>query len=211
MIPVKVCGLSTPEAVATAAEGGAAFIGFVFYPPSPRAVDPALAARLAADLLPRVRTVALFVDPSDEELHEVLKAFSPDMIQLHGGESPERVRAIRALTGLPIVKAVRVAEAADVEVARDFEGVADWILFDAKPPGAALPGGTGRRFDWNLLKDWRGGRPWMLSGGIDSGNVTEALATLRPDALDLSSGVEDSPGRKSPALIRDFLDKVRGL
>lgn len=204
MIPVKICGLSTPESVAVAIDGGAGFIGFVFYPASPRAVTPERAAALAASVPAQVRTVALTVDPTDAALQEIFDAFSPDMIQLHGDEDPDRVRWIRHHAGRPVIKAIRVAQAQDVARAAAFESCADWILFDAKPPGAALPGGTGQRFDWDLLRGYGGALPWMLSGGLDAGNVGAALAALRPHAIDLSSGVEDMPGHKNINKIKEF-------
>lgn len=209
MIPVKICGLSTPETVAAAVESGAAFIGFVFYPSSPRAVTPDRAARLAAAVPPQVKTVALTVDPTDAELQEIFDAFSPDMIQLHGNEDPDRVCWIRHHASRPVIKAIRVADAQDVASAAQFEDCADWILFDARPPGASLPGGTGQTFDWDLLRCHAGKKPWMLSGGLHAGNVGAALERLRPDAIDLSSGVEDSPGAKSIAKIRALFETLR--
>lgn len=209
MIPVKICGLSTPETVAAAVESGAAFIGFVFYPSSPRAVTPDRAAQLVATVPPQIKTVALTVDPTDAELQEIFDAFSPDMIQLHGNEDPDRVRWIRHHAGRPVIKAIRVADAQDVVRAAQFEDCADWILFDARPPGANLPGGTGKTFDWDLLRGHAGKKPWMLSGGLHAGNVGAALDRLRPDAIDLSSGVEDSPGIKSIAKIRALFETLR--
>lgn len=210
MIPVKICGLSTPETLAAAVECGAAFVGFVFYPASPRAVTPERAAQLAAAILPQgARTVALTVDPTDADLQEIFDTFSPDMIQLHGDEDPERVRWIRHHAGRPVIKAIRVSGEEDIARAAAFEDCADWILFDARPPDAALPGGTGKVFDWALLRDYAGKRPWMLSGGLHAGNVGAALDLLRPDAIDLSSGVEESPGVKSIEKIRALFETLR--
>lgn len=210
MIPVKICGLSTPETLAAAVECGAAFVGFVFYPASPRAVTPERAAQLAAAIPSQgVRTVALTVDPTDADLQEIFDAFSPDMIQLHGEEDPERVRWIRHHAGRPVIKAIRVSGEEEIARAAAFEDCADWILFDARPPDAALPGGTGKVFDWALLRDYAGKRPWMLSGGLYAGNVGAALDLLRPDAIDLSSGVEESPGVKSIEKIRALFETLR--
>lgn len=210
MIPVKICGLSTPETVAAAVIGGAQFVGFVLYPPSPRAVSPEAAGRLAAALPAGVRSVGLFVDPTDGALQSALGPFHPDLIQLHGREDPARVAQIRRSIGRPVIKAIAVAAADDILNARPYEDVADWILFDAKPAAGSLPGGGGRPFDWSLLQTYRGVKPWMLSGGLTADNVGEALSRLKPDALDLSSGVETAPGQKDPRLIRDFLKIVAG-
>lgn len=210
MIPVKICGLRTPESVSAAVKCGAAFLGFVFYPPSPRFVTPEQALPLIADVPGHVRTVGLFVDPSDEELERTLTAVRLDMIQLHGQETPERLCALRALSGKPVIKALRVGVASDLEAARRFETAADWLLFDSRPADAALPGGTGQSFDWRILEGFVSPRPWMLSGGLNAGNIRDALSALRPDAVDLSSGVERAPGQKDPALIEEFFRSLPG-
>lgn len=210
MIPVKICGLRTPESVSAAVKCGAAFLGFVFYPPSPRFVTPEQAAPLIADVPGHVRTVGLFVDPSDEELERTLSAVRLDMIQLHGQETPERLCALRALSGKPVIKALRVASASDLEAARRFAAAADWLLFDSRAADAALPGGTGRSFDWRILEGFVSPGPWMLSGGLNAGNIRAALSALRPDAVDLSSGVERAPGQKDPALIEEFFRSLPG-
>lgn len=207
MIPVKICGITTPEVAWSAVCYGAAFMGFVFYPPSPRAVTPERAADIARSCAGQIQTVALFVDPTDEELQAVFNAFTPDMIQLHGSESVDRVRWIRMHGGRPVIKALGVSSAADVAEAKAYEDVADWLLFDAKPTGG-LPGGTGRSFDWEILRAYRSSRPWMLSGGLNVDTVGAALSVCRPDAIDLSSGVEDAPGHKSEALINQFFEEL---
>lgn len=206
-VEVKICGLSEPAGLAAAVDGGARWVGFVFYPRSPRAVAPDLAADLARQVPTGVRTVALFVDPDDATLGRVLATVPTALIQLHGNETPERVAAIRGRFGIPVMKAFRIGAAADLDAARAFDGVADRLLFDARPPSgpAALPGGNGVRFDWALLSGRRWSRPWMLSGGLDPENVAEAVRLTRAPAVDVSSGVEDRPGHKDPALIRAFL------
>jgi phosphoribosylanthranilate isomerase len=209
-VQVKICGLTTPDAVRAAAS--ADFAGFVFYPPSPRNVSADDAAALAA-LLPRaVRRVAVMVDPDDALLRATFVRFNPDLVQLHGSETRERVAAIRRSFGILAIKAVPVREAADLEAAHGYEDVADWLMFDAKPPLAgALPGGNAARFDWDLLagRTWR--RPWFLSGGLDAGNVAVAIAQTGAPAVDVSSGVEQRPGLKDPARIAAFLSAARSV
>lgn len=209
VVQVKICGLTSAAAVRAAAT--AQFAGFVFYPPSPRHRAPEEAYRLAALLPASVKRVAVMVDPDDSMLRETLAAFQPDFLQLHGRETPARVAAIKRGFGLAVIKAVPVAEAADLDAARAFEDVADWLLFDAKPrPGALLPGGNALSFDWGLLANRRWARPWLLSGGLNPGNVRDAIARTGAAAVDVSSGVENRPGDKNPALITDFITAVRG-
>lgn len=208
----KICGLMTPEAVRAAMEGGASHIGFVFFGKSPRNIRPELAARLAEPVRGRspLKIAALMVDPSDAEVAEIVEALAPDLIQLHGKESPERTAAIRALAGRPVIKAVGVRDASDVAAALGYEDAADHLMFDAKPPeGADRPGGHGARFDWGLLKDVSPSRPWFLAGGLDPWNVAEAIGASRAPIVDVSSGVERGPGVKDPHLIAAFLDAVR--
>lgn len=211
-VAVKICGLSAPEGIAAAAAGGARFVGFVFYPPSPRFVAPEAAARLARMVPEGIEKVGVFVDPSDAEIEAA--ASSIDMIQLHGEESPRRTAEIRARFRLPVMKAIKVADRADIERAEAHLDVADWFMFDAKAPpskGDALPGGNAAAFDWRLLGGARGpvkGRPWMLSGGLTSKNVAEAIRISGAEAVDVSSGVEERPGVKSPERIRAFLEAV---
>jgi len=204
----KICGISTPEAAEAAVRGGATFIGFVFFPPSPRAISPALAIELAREV--PIRKVGLFVDADDATIDAALPAL--DLLQLHGRETPERVAAIKARTGKPVIKAVPLAVPSDVEAAQAYQPVADWLLFDAKaPPGAALPGGNGVPFDWSLLVNTVWTRPWLLSGGLTPENVQAAVVATDAKAVDVSSGVESAPGRKDPARIAAFLDAVRRL
>jgi len=204
----KICGVSTPEAADAAVRGGAAFVGFVFFARSPRYVTPRRAAELAGAI--RLRKVGLFVDADDAAIDAALPAL--DLLQLHGRETPERVLAVKARTGRPVIKAVPLAVAADVLAARAFEPVADWLLFDAKPPpGAPLPGGNGVPFDWTLLAGTAWSKPWLLSGGLTPDNVEAAVRASGATAVDVSSGVESAAGRKDPARIAAFLDAVRRL
>ncbi len=210
----KICGLNEAKSVQAAVDAGAAFVGFNFYPPSPRAVTPEQAAALAELVPGHVTKVGLFVDADDDAIDTAIDAARLDMLQLHGGESPERVAALRARTGRQVMKAIKVAEAADLEGARAFYQSADWLIFDAKPPRdmkGALPGGNALAFDWLLLKDRDFPLPWMLAGGLDAANVADAVRLSGARAVDTSSGVEDSPGVKSPAKIRHFLRAVAAL
>jgi phosphoribosylanthranilate isomerase len=209
---VKICGLRTPETVSAAVEAGAGMIGFVFFPKSPRNILPAEAAALAEPVRGRTGIVALTVDASDDEIATIAAVLRPDLLQLHGVESPERAAAIRARFGLPIMKAIRIAEAADLAPVPAFRPHVDRFLFDAKPPPAlqgALPGGNGLAFDWRLVRDLDPGQPFMLSGGLDPENVRRAIAVTRTPAVDVSSGVETAPGRKDPDLIRAFLREAQ--
>lgn len=214
MVAAKICGLNAPAAVEAAVAGGAGFVGFVFYGPSPRALEVPAAAALAALVPPGVRKVGLFVDESDERIGAILGAVPLDMLQLHGGETPARVAALKARFALPAMKAVPVAEAADIDRAGDYVGAADWLLFDAKPPKdmqGALPGGNALSFDWRLIGGRRWPMPWMLSGGLDAANLAEAVRVSGASTVDVSSGVEDRPGLKNPAKIRAFLAAARAL
>lgn len=204
MTLVKICGIT--DAAALVAARGADFVGFVVFPPSPRAVTPAQAIALAPLAPDGARRVGLFVDADDALLAAALPAL--DVIQLHGSETPARVAAVRARFGLPVMKAVGIGDAADVARARDYAGVADFLLLDAKP--AALPGGNGHRFDWGLARGAALGRPWLLAGGLDAGNVAQALAESGADGVDVSSGVEAARGVKDPAKVTDFVAAAKG-
>ena len=207
----KICGVSTPEAVRAAVEGGAAFLGFMFFPQSPRNIDPEAAARLAPPARARgVKIVAVLVDPSDNEIDAVMVGLAPDLIQLHGKEPPARVREIGERTGRGIIKVVPVSEASDLTAAKPYEPLVEHLMFETKPPkDADRPGGLGVAFDWSLLKGRRFERPWFLAGGLNPWNVAEAVAVSGAPILDVSSGVERGPGLKDPALIQAFLDAVR--
>lgn len=207
----KICGLSTPEAVAAAVDGGASLVGFMFFPRSPRNIAPEAAARLAPPARARgVKVVAVTVDPTDTELEAIMAGLSPDLIQLHGHESPARVRDVVVRSGRPVIKVLHVAEASDIAAARDYEPLVEHLMFETKPPkDADRPGGLGRPFDWTLMAGRRFSRPWMLAGGLDPWNVAGAIAASGAPIVDVSSGVERGPGLKDPALITAFLDAVR--
>jgi len=211
MTSAKICGLSTPDAVASALDGKAAFVGFIFFPKSPRNVDPDLAAQLAEPARRRgVKVVAVVVDPEDNDLDRIVRIVRPDLIQLHGAETPARATQIGVRTGLGVIKAIPVSDAADLAAAHAFEDVAEHLMFDARPPkGSALPGGVGASFDWTILKDRKFKRPHFLAGGLDPWNVTEAVRQSGAPLVDVSSGVERGPGYKDPALIQAFLETVR--
>lgn len=213
MVEVKICGIRDPDAMAAAVEGGARWVGLVFYERSPRHLAPALAAELARMVPTGVRTVGLFVDPDEEYLASVVARVPLDLIQLHGDETPERVAGIRAAHAMPVMKALKVGEAGDLDRVAAYAGSADRLLFDARPPArvAALPGGNGIPFDWRLLAGRRFPLPWMLSGGLGAANLREAVAVSGARAVDVSSGVEDRPGHKDPALVREFLAEAARL
>lgn len=208
---VKICGLSTPATLAAALEAGADWIGLVRFPRSPRHVDLAAARALSRQARGRAERVVLLVDADDAEVAAVIEAIDPDLIQLHGSESPERVAAIGRLTGRSVMKALGIAGPADLDRIPAYARVADRLLLDAKPaPGAALPGGNGRAFDWDLLAGADLPLGWMLSGGLDADTVAAALARTGATAVDISSGVESAPGVKDPARIAAFVAAARG-
>ncbi len=205
-VAVKICGITSTEAVAAAVAGGARFVGFVFYPPSPRDVNPELVAKLVQAVPPGIPRVGVFVDPDDELLARVLAKAPLDMLQLHGEETPARVAEIKSRFGKTVMKALKIAAASDVAAATGYAGIADWLMFDARPPKEATrPGGNALAFDWELLKARRWTRPWMLSGGLKSSNLGEAARISGATVLDVSSGVESAPGIKDIAKIRAFL------
>ena len=204
-IKVKYCGLSEPTEIKAAAEAGAAYVGFVFFSKSPRNLDPVKARALALSVPPGVAKVALTVNADDATLDEIVRTVPLDMLQLHGSESPERVLELRNRHGLPVMKAVGVAEAEDLPALDLYAEVADQILVDAKPPrGAELPGGNGLAFDWRLIANRRWSVPWMLAGGLTPENVAEAIRMTGARQVDVSSGVESAPGVKDAEKIRQF-------
>ena len=207
-VSVKFCGLTRREDVTAAAEAGARYVGFVHFAKSPRHLEPAEMARLALDVPPGVAKVLLTVNADDATLDAILASVPIDMLQLHGRESPDRVAELKARHGLPVMKAIGVANAADLAAIDLYGRVADQLLIDAKPPkGAELPGGNGLAFDWQLLanrKYWPG--PWMLAGGLTHENVAEAVRLTGARQVDVSSGVERAPGIKDGALMRAFAD-----
>jgi len=210
----KICGINSRDAMRESIEGGADFVGLVFYPRSPRAVTAIEAAQLVHGIPDHVGKVGLFVDLGDYMMTAILSQVSLDLLQLHGAETPARVQEIRQLTNIPVMKAIRVATECDITEANSYVDVADRILFDAKAPPdmkGALPGGNAVTFDWNLLAGRKWPCPWMLSGGLHAGNVAAAIATSGTPSVDVSSGVEFSPGIKDSARIREFLTIVKGL
>ncbi len=211
-IHAKICGINEPKALQAAIEGGARWIGLVFYPPSPRFVPPALAAELARLVPTGIRTVGLFVDADDAFLEDVIGQVPFDTLQLHGKETPQRVAEVKAAFGVPVMKAITIGGPEDVERAVEHAQICDRLLFDAKPPAkAVLPGGNGVAFDWMLLNGRSWSKPWMLSGGLNAGNLADAVRTTGALAVDVSSGVEDHPGHKDPAMIRAFLQTAAML
>jgi phosphoribosylanthranilate isomerase len=207
---VKICGLSTALTLDAALEAGADMVGFVFFPKSPRHIDFATARALGRRVEGRAKVVALSVDADDETLKRIVDALSPDLMQLHGAETPERVKRIGELCALPTMKAIGVAARADLAQAKAYESVADTLLIDAKPPkDAALPGGNGRPFDWRLTRDFHSRVPWLLSGGLDPENVATAIALSGARGVDISSGVESAPGVKDERKIRAFVAAAR--
>ena len=209
--PVKICGLKTDVDVAAALDGGAAFLGFMIFGPSPRNVSPEAAGALAAPARGRAGVVAVTVDADDALIDAVMAGLAPDWLQLHGQETPERAAALKRRTGAGIIRALRVGTVEDIAAARAFDGVADRMLYDARPPeGSVLPGGNGARFDWTLTDAIPRDRDWFLAGGLTPDNAAEAIARTGAPLLDVSSGVERAPGYKDAKLIRAFLDAVRG-
>lgn len=207
---IKICGLSTAATLDVALDAGADMVGFVRFPPSPRHVDLAVGRDLSRRARGRAVRVLLVVDPTDVEFAEALDAIDPDLIQLHGHETPERVAAIRTRTGRPVMKALGIADAADLGRVPAYLVVADRVLLDAKPPrDALLPGGNGVAFDWSLLAALDPAGPIMLSGGLDTGNVGRAIVATGLRAVDVSSGVETAPGVKDPAKIASFVAAAR--
>ena len=207
---VKICGLSTAPTLRAALDAGADLVGFVFFPKSPRHISLGTADELGRRVEGRARKVALVVDADDGQLGEIVGTLAPDFLQLHGHETPERVAAIKSRFGLPAIKALAIAQVSDIARARRYNDVADVLLLDAKPaPDAAAPGGNGLAFDWKLLGGERIAAPWLLSGGLNAGNLAEALAITRAPGVDVSSGVESAPGVKDVGLIAEFISCAR--
>lgn len=208
-LDMKICGLKTEAALASAIECGASHVGFIFFPKSPRNVTPQEAGELRALARGRAKAVAVTVDADDAFLDAIVDAMQPDMLQLHGSESPERVAQVKVRYALPVMKAFAIHEAADLARIAPYRGIAERFLFDAKPPpGSALPGGNGVRFDWTILAGLDAGVDYMLSGGLDAANIAEALRLANPPGIDISSGVESEPGVKDTALIEAFFKAV---
>ncbi len=206
---VKICGLSEPKSLQAAITAGARYLGFVFFPKSPRNVSIEQASALAADVPAGLCKVALTVNATNAVLDEILRDVALDMLQLHGSETPERVSEIKSRYGLPVMKAIGIADAEDLTKIAPYEQVADQLLIDAKPPqNADLPGGNGLSFDWRLIQSRRWATPWMLAGGLTPDNVAEAIELTNASQIDVSSGVESRPGVKDPQLIETFLGRA---
>jgi phosphoribosylanthranilate isomerase len=206
----KICGLTTPETLDAALDGGAAFVGAVVFPNSPRHLDPPRAAALFERARGRAKVVAVTVDTDDLLLTEIALLLKPDLVQLHGHETPARAEQARVLTGAGVIKALPIRVHEDFAEAEAWEPFVDHLMFDAKPPeGSDLPGGVGARFDWTLLADRAFRRPWFVAGGLTPANVAEAVRISGAPLVDVSSGVESAPGVKEPALIAEFLKAVR--
>jgi phosphoribosylanthranilate isomerase len=208
-VKVKICGVRTPAIVEAAADAGADYAGVVFFPKSPRNVTLPEAALVTKAAAGRIAMVAVLVDPDDELLEDVMAIAGPDLLQLHGSESPERLAAIKARFGVPIIKAIQVASAEDVAAAEPYWDLADIMLLDAKPAPAALPGGNGVPFDWNALTGLEQRRPFALSGGLTPENVGEAIRLTGAVMVDVSSGVEQAPGEKNTRLMRKFIQAAK--
>ena len=211
-VAVKICGLTDAKAIITAVDAGANYLGFNFFRRSPRFLSIETAAELISGLPRRVTPVGLWVDPTDSQIEKTLKVMRLGMLQLHGKETPARVAAIRKKFNLPVMKVIGVASRADVMAASEYQGVADWFLFDAKPiPTASRPGGNALAFDWPLMKAFNSALPWMLAGGLTAKNVGAAIKESGAMVVDVSSGVETRPSVKSPAKIRAFMKAVRAI
>ncbi len=209
-LTIKICGLRTGEMLDSALEAGADMVGFVFFPPSPRHVDFPQAQALGGRVSGRALKVALSVDADDDWLGASIAALQPDLLQLHGKETPDRVAAVRARFGLPVMKAIAVETAEDLACVPAYAAAADRLIFDARAPrDATRPGGLGKPFDWRLLKNLDPRVPFMLSGGLNRDNVAEAIEITGAPGVDVSSGVERAPGEKDPALIRGFIQAAR--
>ena len=209
-LTVKICGLTTSNALDAALDAGADMVGFVFFPPSPRNISLRIAAALEGRVRGLARKVALSVDADDTFLSLIVDALGPDILQLHGQETPLRIAAIKARFNLPVMKAISVEAKSDLAAIPRYAAVADHLLFDARAPREATrPGGLGKTFDWQLLKDIDPGVPFMLSGGLDASNVGDALRITRAPGVDVSSGVERAPGEKDADKIRALVQAAR--
>lgn len=211
MIDIKICGVTTADAIEAAIKHQVKYIGLVFYSPSPRSIKPEDAAKLIAPYIGEIEFVGLFVNASDEKITNTLDQVKLDMIQLHGCETPERVREIKAMSGLPIIKAFPIESKKSLHKIPSYYKDVEWFLFDAKPgPNInKMTGGMGRTFDWSLLEGYQSPRPWMLAGGLNKDNVPDALLMLRPNVVDLSSGLETAPGVKCPQKIKEFIETIK--
>ncbi|MBT5498621.1 MAG: phosphoribosylanthranilate isomerase [Alphaproteobacteria bacterium] len=213
-VTAKICGINDPEAMRAAISGGASHVGLVFYPPSPRSVSPGEAMGLASVVPEQMRKVGLFVDPENDQIDKTLFVVKLDILQLHGSETPERVADLKSRTGKKVMKVIKVSEPDDLAQAEAYVRVADALMFDAKPPKDmknALPGGNAVSFDWRILSDRKWPLPWMLAGGLRADNVADAVKLSNAQIVDTSSGVEDVPGQKNSAKIKEFLRAVSDI
>jgi phosphoribosylanthranilate isomerase len=209
-LDVKICGLKTEAALTAALDGGASHVGFIFFAKSPRHLERAEAGRLRQLALGKAKAVAVTVDAGDDTLDGIVAAMQPDWLQLHGKESPERVAAVKTRYRLPVMKVFSVRDAADLQAIAPYRGIADRLMFDAKPPaGSELPGGNGLAFDWEILAALDKDVDYLLSGGLNAANIGEALRLANPPGIDVSSGVESAPGVKEPALVAEFFRAIR--
>jgi phosphoribosylanthranilate isomerase len=202
---IKICGLSTVATLHAAQDAGAHWLGMVFYPGSPRHLEPPAAAALLRQTGRTLPVVAVTVAPDEATLDSILTVVRPDLLQVHGAWTPARMATVRNRHGIPTIRALGVATAHDLAEAEAWMGAADWLLLDAKAPAGGLPGGNRLSFDWNILRGWHAPLPWLLAGGLDAENVTAALRLARPTGVDVSSGVESAPGIKDTALIHTFV------
>jgi phosphoribosylanthranilate isomerase len=202
---IKICGLSTAEAIHTAASAGADWVGLVFYPRSPRHVSPTEAAALLTATRRPLPVVAVTVAPDANLLDDIMTTVRPDFLQVHGDWTPQQMQAVRARYGVRTIRALSIATAGDLAEGDPWAGAADWLLLDAKAPPGGLPGGNRLSFDWEILRGWRAPLPWLLAGGLDPANIADAVRIARPDGVDVSSGVESAPGVKDVDLIRAFV------
>lgn len=212
MVKVKICGLSDPETMAAALDAGADFVGLMFYEPSPRNIDYETARMLSAQISSRAKKVAVTVDADDQKIDQIMEALGPDYIQAHGSEPPERVAAMTKMTGVPVIKAIKVKDAGDIASATQYAQAANLILFDSKAPETlenALPGGNGIAFDWGLMDAGTDRPQFMLSGGLNKDNLREAVRITKAPIIDVSSGVERTPGVKDVNLIKAFMEAAR--
>lgn len=209
MLTAKICGITDPESLKAAIKSGAGWIGLVFYPPSSRYVELEMAQVLSGLAPDEIEVVGVFVNPTDDEVLYACKYAYLDFVQLHGDETPQRVKEIKELTGAMVIKSFAVASETDLDSVKEYEDCADWLLFDTKVSDGGVSGGTGRSFDWNILKEKEFSCPWILSGGLNADNILDALEIVNPDVIDLSSGVEEHPGKKSPKKIQEFFDLLK--
>jgi len=210
----KICGLSTEDAIKAAVQSGASYVGFVFFAPSPRNISVEMAAKLAGPIPASVKKVGVFVNPDDDLLSQVTDPGFLDIIQLHGSETVERVREVKTRYALPVIKAIAISGKDDLKLAHTYEETADFLLFDAKPPkdfDTILPGGNGLVFDWELIKGQNWSRPYFLSGGLDTHNIKEAITISGAAFVDVSSGVEETPGKKNISKIKNFLAAIKDV